>query len=113
MGPIRHLKQDDIFCPNCNELMDGYRGVSNKSDSRPPEPGDITICLYCLSINRWTGTKTNLSLEHMTNKELAALSKQQPEAYRELLEIMPQTRMESQIINEVKKTKRNKPGAGN
>jgi hypothetical protein len=38
-------------CPVCHEVSDGVTQVSNEPIPRGPEPGDISICAYCLTVS--------------------------------------------------------------
>lgn len=49
MGRLEDHEVPTHTCPNCGEQMDGAMDVTN-SQSRPPEDGDIAICIYCSHI---------------------------------------------------------------
>ncbi len=37
-----------INCPYCNTELDGHEGVGvHNPDNRPPQPGDISMCIEC------------------------------------------------------------------
>lgn len=37
-----------INCPYCNTELDGHEGVGvHNPDNRPPQPGDISMCIQC------------------------------------------------------------------
>ena len=37
-------------CPNCNKILDGF---SSPHSSCEPKNGDVTICIYCNTINQF------------------------------------------------------------
>lgn len=42
---VHRLKQ--CHCPNCNKLIDAVTEVTGDST---PDPGDYTVCAYCLHV---------------------------------------------------------------
>ena len=37
-------------CPYCGKVNDAQLAVTSKSDTRPPQEGDVTICIHCAGI---------------------------------------------------------------
>ena len=40
-------------CPSCGKVLDAARSITKKRLT--PQPGDISICLYCRAINVFEG----------------------------------------------------------
>lgn len=55
-------------CPCCAAGLNGATGVSDPAAK--PEPGDVTICVYCKAVLR---IKEDLSFEEMTASEFLGL----------------------------------------
>lgn len=51
--------KNDNICPNCGATLNANTGCT---DGTKPEPGDISICLYCQSINIFSEHMTTLKL---------------------------------------------------
>jgi hypothetical protein len=43
-------------CPSCGKGLDGYASVM--VGERAPQPGDVTVCVYCCAVLQHTETKT-------------------------------------------------------
>lgn len=67
-------------CPHCGAKLDG----ATSGDGAKPEPGDVTVCIYCGGINCFTD---GLGVERMTDDALAEL----PEDTRQMLGEMQAT----------------------
>lgn len=67
------MKQQGILqaaphCPVCSAQLDGWTAAGHDS---APEPGCITVCIYCATVLRFGDGL--LVLEQATDDELAAL----------------------------------------
>lgn len=51
--------RNDNICPSCGARLNANTGCT---DGSQPEPGDISICLYCQSINVFSEHLTTLKL---------------------------------------------------
>jgi hypothetical protein len=54
-------------CPVCSKLLDG---ATNINDDGAPKPGDVSVCVDCMSILTFT---PDLKLRLMTQGEVQAL----------------------------------------
>ncbi len=57
-----------LICPtqSCGKALDAHTGGANK-----PEPGDLSICAYCIG---WLRYDEELNLREVTDEDLAELS---------------------------------------
>jgi RNase P subunit RPR2 len=63
MKPMQHrIKMNE--CPSCHKQLDA---ASSVDDNLRPEPGEITICLYCGHIMAFDD---DLSFRELTSKEM-------------------------------------------
>jgi hypothetical protein len=46
MPEIKTTKLGKDYCPHCNEIIDACSSMEGAT----PEPGDVTVCFYCVSI---------------------------------------------------------------
>jgi hypothetical protein len=44
-------------CPACQQILDGYM-IAVEEPETPPEPGDITVCSYCVTPLEFTAEQT-------------------------------------------------------
>jgi len=58
-------------CPVCAKVLNACQSLAS-DDTRPPEPGDLTRCLYCRS---WLVFQVD-GLRVATDAELAALARE-------------------------------------
>lgn len=56
-------------CPACKREVDDDTNL-NPTDARGPEPGDVSVCLYCAHLNIFT---ENLGLRSASKEEAHAL----------------------------------------
>jgi hypothetical protein len=52
-------------CTNCGKMLDG--ATSSDADETSPEPGNITICLYCGELMRY---ENDLTLGKLTDADM-------------------------------------------
>lgn len=67
-GVIVHLEGQALTCPTCNSPADGFTAADRST--YPPSPGDLNVCAYCASANRYTA---ELRLEALGDADIAAL----------------------------------------
>jgi len=86
-----HSKKERIpgnpTCPKCKRRVDGATGVSETEPRPEPEPGNLGVCLYCGSLNRYTA---NLHLEPVDRTERRKILRRDPKL-RELVELVEST----------------------
>jgi len=41
-------------CPGCRTMLDGCTVINDPDEEKLPKPGDLTVCMYCGSILRFT-----------------------------------------------------------
>ena len=66
-GPARIYsgKVKAAQCPTCKSILDGATGVAFwGEESRPPQPGDISICGYCSTVSTFTDEGLRLAEQH-------------------------------------------------
>lgn len=79
---MSHGKIDaHISCPTCKNTLDGFTEVDD--DSRKPKDGDISICVYCGSINKYANDVKDLI--KMDQDSLLSLEKECPEDFNKVL----------------------------
>lgn len=69
-------------CPTCNSINDAASSADN--DDAIPQEGDISLCLYCGSINQFVGP--NLDIEPMPDEVLMDIKENDRETYDQLME---------------------------
>ncbi|NIT58395.1 MAG: hypothetical protein GWN00_19865 [Aliifodinibius sp.] len=57
-------------CPSCKAVVDGYTSVNCEGT---PEPGDITICVYCNSILQFDSNMKMILASHEVIEECGLL----------------------------------------
>jgi hypothetical protein len=75
-------------CPKCNALLDGGCGLNNHGAE--PAPGDVTICVYCGSLNCF---KDDLQLRTMTFKQRIELPEPIQRAVNEAMQALREYKM--------------------
>jgi hypothetical protein len=45
-------------CPKCGRVMSGFKSAGANEHHRPPAPGDLTLCAYCLTCLELTPDRT-------------------------------------------------------
>lgn len=87
MNPItrytmNHGKIDShITCPTCKNTLDGFAEVAD--EGAKPKDGDISICVYCGSINKYTNDVKDLI--KMDQDSLLALERESPEDFNTVI----------------------------
>jgi hypothetical protein len=83
-------------CPVCGKLLNAASCLMDESceprptpheaeiASRGPRPGDLTVCLYCANIFRFT---KKMELAPVTAAEMAALRGTAPETFAALMKV--------------------------
>ena len=66
-------------CPSCNKCLDGTTGV-NGENILPPD-GAISICIYCLGINRFNVNGEEVTLTAYTKEMLEEMKMNHPGDY--------------------------------
>lgn len=67
-------KIEKAICPNCQKPLDAATSAFDKD--AVPEAGDISICVYCQSVNRFMD---DFTLRALDEYELELLIKEMPE----------------------------------
>lgn len=67
------------ICKNCNAKLDAGTSLQNHQ----PKEGDISICIYCLTI---TTFDSDLNLIPMSKAQLDELKKESPMSYESILQ---------------------------
>lgn len=68
-------------CITCGHVIDAHTAAF-EDESLKPEPGDLSVCLYCSAICRFDD---NLNLVKLLTNELEAIGKESPEVYGQLI----------------------------
>lgn len=71
-----------LCCPRCSKQLDGATGMVGTT----PTAGDLTICLYCSLIMKYTGKGMELKLVRVTAVELRYLKKNEYKVWRTLMD---------------------------
>jgi len=58
-----------LRCPVCGEKNDGYTKAYG-SENADPEPGNVSLCVYCLAVGLYTD---DLQLRRATPEELKGI----------------------------------------
>lgn len=58
---------NEVRCPHCNSLLDGYTAVKGKL---VPETGSISVCIYCARVNIFLVIDGIVSLRPATAAEM-------------------------------------------
>jgi hypothetical protein len=67
-------------CPKCGRLLDGATSPDNLA--RKPKNGDISICVYCLSINEFSvNDKGEMQLIAFTKERIEEFRKKFPDEF--------------------------------
>lgn len=66
----KHTRMGEDYCPTCGKLCDS---ATSTIGDHVPDPGDVTVCLYCGSINKYGN---DMALEKMTKIEIELLPKE-------------------------------------
>jgi phage FluMu protein Com len=69
-----------LKCPECNKLLDGATGAG------APQEGAISICLYCQSINKFSGKGMQMRIIKMTDEEKEQLKSEHPQVWQQIWE---------------------------
>ena len=59
-----------IECPKCRAVLDGHTGLTH---DRQPKKGDLSVCLYCTTMLRYSEIENQLTLEILTTAEFSDL----------------------------------------
>jgi hypothetical protein len=54
IGSIRRRLPGNPRCPNCGGAADGGTYLNDRGSAERQEPGDLCVCAYCCSLNRYT-----------------------------------------------------------
>ena len=71
-------RMTECKCPKCGKTLDAASSIEYAT---PPDPGDISVCIDCLTILRFT---KDLSLLELTEAEISRLD---PKTLAEVAEI--------------------------
>lgn len=79
----------ELKCPHCQTVIDGYKSMRDPGDV--PSPGNLMICLNCLSLCKYAD---DLSLAELTEDEKAGFP---PEFLFEINSILEAIKKKKQI----------------
>ena len=63
---------EPITCPYCGLVCDASTEMQTNSPGSGPKPGDLSLCIQCAEIGRWTD---ELQLEKLTAEEVQEIVK--------------------------------------
>ena len=64
-------RRSEFTCPSCGAKVDGHTAVGHEDVD--PDPGDVSICLYCSGISIYTP----LGLREVTDEEWHSIMAQE------------------------------------
>jgi hypothetical protein len=66
-------------CPSCDKCLDG--ATNSDMSQRQPRSGDISICVYCLSINMFKVDGDDVSLMGFSKEQLEDFKERFPDEF--------------------------------
>ena len=69
---------EDVKCPSCGEIIDG---ATCPFHDATPNPGDLSVCVYCL---HWLRFNNDLTLRSMDQDDI---NKLKPIEFQQLMEL--------------------------
>ena len=76
------LPNEYAACPCCHAKLTGASGIQDETSV--PEPGDLSICLYCGTILEY---EEGFFLHVATDETLSRLNSEEPEVYIQLIQM--------------------------
>jgi hypothetical protein len=75
---MRTTRTPPSRCPRCDAPL---TGASDMEGSARPRPGDVSVCLYCAALLKYTAQRT---LRALTAAEVRALAVDEPDVLAQL-----------------------------
>lgn len=76
------LPNEYAACPCCKKKLTGASGIQD--DTSVPEPGDLSICIYCGTILEY---EEGFFLHVAPDESLSRLNSEEPEVYIQLIQM--------------------------